>query len=243
MQNIAITMLFFTLTLTACGSSKGPSNKAAPAASTSAGSNNGAGTGSGGVVIPQLTQAQIDAIGKVIGQLVADLFNSLSGVSVGDLTAGPQAANHTLTCPLGGTAALAGAGTVTLGGTVGTPTLTLAAGSGSVTFTNCQISVLGVPLKLNGTATLAGVSGTGTFVVNTAQQKIGFNLTGGGNTVGNIVAEAAGIPVTCAIASASNVNSNGNFSLATFVSTGTITVNTTGTICGLPVSAPVSFNF
>jgi hypothetical protein len=235
MKTIVITAMFATLSLTACGKSAGPSNKGTAAAAST-------GTpGGGDSALPALNAQQAAAIAKVISQLISDLFNSLSGFPLGNFTTGQQSASTTLTCPLGGTALLSGAGNLAVTGTIASPAASLTGGSGSVTLTNCQIQVAGAALKLNGTVSLMSVTGTGSATVSVTQAQ--FTTQGSGNTVGNISVDLAGLPVSCAIATTSTVNASGTFSFSNYVTTGTVSANTSGTVCSLPVNQPVSFNF
>jgi hypothetical protein len=238
MKTIVITAMFATLSLSACGKSAGPSNKSTAAAASTG---NPAGGDPALPALPALNAQQADAIAKVISQLVSDLFNSLSGFPLGNFTTGQQSASTTLTCPLGGTAALSGAGNLAVTGTISTPAAALTGGSGSVTLTDCQIQVAGVTLKLNGTVSLMSVTGTGSATVSAQQAQ--FTTQGAGNTVGNLSVGLAGNTVSCAIATASTVNASGAFSFSNYVTSGTVSANTSGTVCSLPVNQPISFSF
>ncbi len=240
MQKLTITALSISLALsiTACGKS---SNSSKAAASQSAASTGG-GTGGGGA-LPQLSAAQAGAIANLLGQVVSDLFNSLSGLPIGDFSAGQQSSASLLNCPVGGTANLSGAGNLGIGGTIGAPTANLQTGSGSVTLTNCEISVAGTTIKLNGTVSLASVTGTGAANINLALQKVSFTTQGAGNTVGNLSVAVGTNSVNCAIATASTLTANGVFNTANFVTTGVVSATTAGTICGLPVNQPIQFSF
>jgi hypothetical protein len=236
MKTIVITAMFATLSLTACGKSAGPSNKGTAASASSTGA-----PPPDGNRPPAVNAQQAAAIAKVISQLISDLFNSLSGFPLGNFSTGQQSASTTLGCPLGGTALLSGAGNLAVTGTVASPAASLTGGSGSVTLTNCQIQVAGATLKLNGTISLMSVTGTGSATIGATQAQ--FTTQGSGNTVGNISVDLAGLPVSCAIATASTVSASGTFSFSNYVTTGTVSANTTGTVCSLPVNQPVSFNF
>lgn len=241
MRNSKITVLVLSLalSLTACGKSKGSSNAAA---SKTSASSNGAG-GNNGNALPQLSAAQVGAIATLLSQVVSDLFNSLSGLPLGDFSAGQQSAANLLTCPSGGTANLSGAGNLGIGGTIGAPTANLQTGSGSVTLTNCQITVAGTILKLNGTVSLASVTGTGGANINLSTQKVSFTTQGAGNTVGNLSVAVGTNSLSCAISTASTLTANGVFNMATFVTTGVVSANTAGSICGLTVNQPINFSF
>jgi|GEM_PF-4855853 len=194
---------------------------------------------------PMLNSQQLDVTASALTSLVSQLLVSLQNINSIKLNLADQilSSNNSVACPVGGTMAVVAQADLSLSVSSYVYGTISQIGTGSITFSNCQISG---GITINGTVAMADISGALALQYNSSTNG-GYLVQGTDQLSGNLTLSAGSITETCALNIANTISYSGSLNILSngslFSSSNTGQADFEGSFCGDDVSQQTNLAF